>query len=104
MSRDIENLTEMYLLDAKRILRYLQGTKEFGLIYKKGGKSDLIGLTNSDYVWDQDDRKSTLGYVFILGSGAISCTTPDLTFTNTYYVLVKDKYVLVTVTYVLGIF
>ncbi|KAL5564205.1 hypothetical protein UlMin_027369 [Ulmus minor] len=72
ISRYMENPTEMHLLAAKRILRYLQGTKEFGLFYKKGEKSDLIGFTNSDYARDQDDRKSTSGYVFILGSGAVS--------------------------------
>ena len=72
ISRYMENPTEMHLLATKRILRYLQGTKEFGLFYKKGEKSDLIGFTDSDYAGDQDDRKSTSGYVFILGSGAVS--------------------------------
>ena len=34
--------------------------------------SDLIGFTDSDYAGDQDDRRSTLGYVFMLGTGTIS--------------------------------
>ena len=31
-----------------------------------------IGYTNSDFQSDLDFRKSTLGYVFTLGGGAIS--------------------------------
>nr|KYP43677.1 Retrovirus-related Pol polyprotein from transposon TNT 1-94 [Cajanus cajan] len=58
ISRYMENPTEMHLLAAKRILRYLQGTREFGLFYKKGEKSNLLGFTDSDYAGDQDDRKS----------------------------------------------
>jgi hypothetical protein len=32
----------------------------------------LYGWTDSDYVGDLDDRKSTSGYVFKVGSGVIS--------------------------------
>ena len=32
----------------------------------------MIGFVDSDYAGDQDDRKSTSGYVFVLGTGAIS--------------------------------
>jgi hypothetical protein len=68
----MENPTEMHLLAAKRILRYLQGTRDFGLFYKKGEKLELFGFTDSDYARDQDDRRSTSGYVFMLGTSAVS--------------------------------
>ncbi|KAF7112891.1 hypothetical protein RHSIM_RhsimUnG0182300 [Rhododendron simsii] len=42
LSRYMERPTEFHLLAAKRVFRYLQGTKEFGLFYKKGEKSDLL--------------------------------------------------------------
>lgn len=71
-NRYMKNLTEMHLLTAKRILRYLQGTKDFGLFYKKGEKMELVGFTDSDYAGDQDDRKSTSGLVFMLGIGVVS--------------------------------
>ena len=32
----------------------------------------MIGFSDSDYVGDLDDRKSTFGAVFMLNSGAIS--------------------------------
>jgi hypothetical protein len=63
ISRYMENPTEMHLLAAKRILRYLQGTRDFGLFYKKGEKLELFGFNDSDYARDQDDRRSTSGYV-----------------------------------------
>jgi len=35
ISKDMENPTIMHLLTIKRIIPYLQGTKDFGLFYKK---------------------------------------------------------------------
>jgi len=57
ISRYMESPVEIHLLAAKRILRYLQGTKDFGLFYKKGEKSDLIGFADSDYARDQDTKR-----------------------------------------------
>ena len=71
ISRYMECPREMHLLAAKRIFRYLQGTVGFGLFYKKGEKTDLVGFTDSDYAGDQDDRKCTSGYVFMIGSRAV---------------------------------
>jgi hypothetical protein len=86
ISRYMENPTELHLLAAKRILRYLQGTRNLGIYYTKGEKSDLIGFTDSDYAGDQDDRKSTSGYVFMLGNGAVSWSSkkqPIVTLSTT---------------------
>ncbi|XP_060174266.1 secreted RxLR effector protein 161-like [Lycium barbarum] len=71
ISRYMEDPKEIHLLVAKRILRYLKGTMEFGLFYKMGDKSSLIGFTDSDFAGDPDDRKSTSGFVFMVGSAAI---------------------------------
>ncbi|XP_016549353.1 secreted RxLR effector protein 161-like [Capsicum annuum] len=79
VSRYMECPTEMHLLDAKRILRYLQGTKDFGIFYRNGEKADLIGFTDSDYAGDQDGRKSTSGYVFILGIRVVSWSSKKQT-------------------------
>ncbi|XP_048226569.1 uncharacterized mitochondrial protein AtMg00810-like [Ricinus communis] len=72
ISRYMESPTKMHLAAAKRILRYLQGTRDFGLFFKKGIKSDLVGYTDSDYAGDVDDRKSTYGCIFMMGSAAVS--------------------------------
>ncbi|KAJ9560092.1 hypothetical protein OSB04_005252 [Centaurea solstitialis] len=86
ISRYMECPTELHLSAAKRILRYLQGTKEFGLFYKKGEKSELFGFTDSDYAGDVDDRKSTSGYAFMMGTGAVSWSSkkqPIVTLSST---------------------
>ncbi|XP_071921816.1 secreted RxLR effector protein 161-like [Coffea arabica] len=78
--------TELHLLAAKRILRYLQGTRNLGIYYKKGEKSNLVGYTDSDYAGDQDDGRSTSGYVFMLGTGAICWSSkkqPIVTLSST---------------------
>nr|KYP63626.1 Retrovirus-related Pol polyprotein from transposon TNT 1-94 [Cajanus cajan] len=72
LSRYMENRTQLHLQLAKRVLRYIQGTAEFGIFYKKGGSDKLIAYTDSDYAGDVDDRKSTTGNVFLFGSGAVS--------------------------------
>ncbi|RVW40297.1 Retrovirus-related Pol polyprotein from transposon RE1 [Vitis vinifera] len=72
ISRYMENPTKVHLLAAKRIFRYLKGTVDFGILYKMGEKSSLIGFSYSDYAGDLDDRKSTFGAVFMLNSGAIT--------------------------------
>lgn len=48
ISRYMEKPTKMHLLVAKRILRYLQGTRDFGLFYKKTEKSNLLRYTGHD--------------------------------------------------------
>ncbi|RDX70119.1 hypothetical protein CR513_50672, partial [Mucuna pruriens] len=52
----------------------------------KREKTNLIGFTYSDYIGDQDDRKSTSGYIFMIGSGAVSCSSkkqPIVTLSTT---------------------
>uniref|UniRef100_A0A251UJX2 Putative ribonuclease H-like domain-containing protein n=1 Tax=Helianthus annuus TaxID=4232 RepID=A0A251UJX2_HELAN len=56
----------------KRILRYIKGTTNHGIIYSKGSKGKLVGFSDSDYAGSIDDSKSTSGYVFHLGSGAVA--------------------------------
>ncbi|KAM2668095.1 hypothetical protein EV2_019715 [Malus domestica] len=72
ISRYMEHPTEVHLQATKRALRYVKGTVDLGILYKKGGIEKLIGYTDNDYAGDQDDRKSTSGYVFIISSGAVS--------------------------------
>lgn len=72
ISRYMEQPKEVYLLAAERILKYLQGTIDFGILYKQREQTNLVGFSDSDFAGDPDDRKSTTGFVFLLGSGAVS--------------------------------
>eukprot|EP00253_Pinus_taeda_P016659 PITA_16659 len=62
---------ELHWNAAKRILRYVQGTITFGIHYAAGSALNLLGFTDSDWVGDNIDRKSTSGYSLSLGSGPI---------------------------------
>eukprot|EP00253_Pinus_taeda_P035879 PITA_35879 len=57
---------------AKQILRYVCSTVQFGIHYSAEASPLLVGFTDSDWAGDLDDRKSTVGYVFTLGSGPIT--------------------------------
>lgn len=86
ISRYMEKPTDVHLQAAKRILRYLKGTADLGIFYRKNGSDELIAYADSDYASDVDDRKSTSGYVFLLGTGAISWSSkkqPVVTLSTT---------------------
>jgi len=57
---------------AKRILKYLQGTKEVGLWYPGNILISLTGYSDSDFVGCKIDWKSTSGTCHLLGSSLIS--------------------------------
>ena len=57
---------------AKKVLRYLQGTKENMLTYRRSDQLEVIGYSDLDYAGCVDSRKSTFGYLFLLAGGAIS--------------------------------
>ena len=67
VSRYMERPRESHLKAAKRILRYVQGTKEVGLLYSKTNEFKLKGYSDSNWCGDIDDRKSTGGSVFFMG-------------------------------------
>jgi len=56
----------------KRILKYLQGTKEVGLWFSGNISLSLIGYSDSDFAGCKIDRKSTSGTCHLLGSSLIS--------------------------------
>lgn len=62
VSRYMEKPTVMHLNAVKRILRYVRGTIDFGLIYSREQGSYLLsGFSDSDLAGNLDDRKSTAG-------------------------------------------
>ena len=68
LSRFMDKPSSEHLGAAKRILRYLKGTVNFGVSYKKGDRNMRItGFSDSDFAGDINDRKSTSGQIFFLG-------------------------------------
>ena len=57
---------------AKKVMRYLQGTKDFMLTFRRSDSLEVTGYSDSDFAGCIDSRKSTFGYLFMLAEGAIS--------------------------------
>jgi hypothetical protein len=47
---------------AKKVLKYLKGTKDFMLTYRQSNILDLLGYCNADFAGCSDDSRSTSGY------------------------------------------
>ena len=73
LSRYMANPTDLHMQAAKRVLRYLKGTVELGVFYKRGEDvGELLAYTDNDFAGDTDDRKNTSGYVFLLSGRVVS--------------------------------
>ena len=57
---------------AKKVLRYLQGTKGHMLTYRRSSNLEVFGYTGSYFAGCVDTRKFTCGYLYLLAGGAIS--------------------------------
>ena len=66
LGRFQSNPREQHWVTAKKVMRYLQRTKTYKLVYKRVDKLELFGYMDSDFAGCQDDRKSTSGYIFFL--------------------------------------
>ena len=48
ISRFLQSPNQIYFVAAKRVLRYVKGTLEFGMHFVKSSSVKLIGFSNSD--------------------------------------------------------
>eukprot|EP00253_Pinus_taeda_P031888 PITA_31888 len=71
ISRYMQGPHELHWNAAKHILQYVQDTITFGIHYAAGTALNLLGFTDSDWVGDNIDFKSTSGYSLSLGFGPI---------------------------------
>jgi hypothetical protein len=62
---------------AKRILKYLKGTQNTGLLFRRTKllSCTLVGHCDSDWAGDVDTRKSTTAYVFKVNDSPVSWTS-----------------------------
>ena len=80
LSRYMEKPSQEHFNAVKRVIRFVKGTSNYGLLYKKGeSNSELIGYRDSDFAGDVGDRKSTSGHIFFLGGMAISWSSQKQT-------------------------
>ncbi|KAF2321384.1 hypothetical protein GH714_040973 [Hevea brasiliensis] len=73
LSRFMEKPTTTHMAAVKQVLRYIKGTLNSGCVYsKKQPDMSLVGYCDSDLAGDIDDRKSTTGILFFLGSSPVT--------------------------------
>lgn len=73
VSRFMEMPTVKHQQAIKHILRYIRGTIDYGLVYKREGNGKiLLGFSDSDLAGDVVDRRSTGGMCFYLNHKLIS--------------------------------
>ncbi|KAG5888931.1 hypothetical protein JTB14_006299 [Gonioctena quinquepunctata] len=75
VSQFLNNYSSQHWTAVKKILRYLQGTKSFGIIYgrcEEFNGIDLCGYTDADYAGDVTTRKSRTGYVFMINGSPVT--------------------------------
>ena len=66
------NPKESHLRAVKRIIRYLNNTKDFGLFYPKYCPFELVSYSDTDFVGSRTDRKSTSGTCHFIGKSLVS--------------------------------
>ncbi|XP_021839291.2 uncharacterized mitochondrial protein AtMg00810-like [Spinacia oleracea] len=64
--------TDDHMQNLKRIVRYIQGTLDYGLHLYPSSVTDLISYTDVDWGGCPDTRRSTSGYCVFLGDNLIS--------------------------------
>lgn len=72
LSRYMHCASEIHFQAAKRIVRYVKGTVDYGLKFSQVKNFSLHGYSDSDWAGCVDDMRSTSGYCFSFGSGIFS--------------------------------
>jgi len=74
LSQFLERPGTIHVSVLKRLLKYIQGTKSYSLIFTPSD-GQLIGHVDADWGSDPTDRRSTTGYIFTLGSAPVGWKT-----------------------------
>ena len=94
LSQFNEGYDQSHWCAAKRALRYLKGTTDYGLVFKRTGEK-LCGYIDADWAGCLEDRRSYTGYAFVMANAAISWEarkqrTVALSSTEAEYMAVSD--------------
>lgn len=94
LSQFLHDPSDLHWHAALRVLNYLISTKNLRL--RLGGKLTVCGYADSDWAEDRTDRRSTSGYTYRIGDGAISWKskkqpTVSLSSTEAEYKALSDS-------------
>jgi hypothetical protein len=66
----MQNPIKQHFGAAKKVLRYIAGTKCHEIWYSNITSFNLCGYSDTDWAGCAEDRRSTTDYIFSLGTGA----------------------------------
>ncbi|XP_055919019.1 uncharacterized protein LOC129951016 [Eupeodes corollae] len=72
VSRYMENPMEVHIKALKCIIRYVKGTRNYGIAFNSNSLYTFESYSDADYAGDRNTRRSTSGYICFLGDGPIS--------------------------------
>ncbi|XP_068340360.1 uncharacterized mitochondrial protein AtMg00810-like [Pyrus communis] len=72
LARFMHYPTNKHYKTAKRVLRYIQNTLDYGLECKKVKEQCCLDVVTSDWSGSENDMRSTSGYTFTIESGVFS--------------------------------
>ena len=66
LGRFMRNPSLIHYQAVKKVFRYLQGTKDHMLTYRRTNSLDVVGYSDADFKGCVDDKKSTTRYIFVM--------------------------------------
>ncbi|GJS95510.1 ribonuclease H-like domain, reverse transcriptase, RNA-dependent DNA polymerase [Tanacetum coccineum] len=75
LSRFMQEPREQHMKAIRQVLRYVKGTKDYGITYKHNGGNKIHGFSDSSYGVNTQEGKGTTGIIFYYGESPISWNT-----------------------------
>ncbi|XP_035844891.1 WAT1-related protein At5g40210 isoform X7 [Helianthus annuus] len=72
VSQFLQNPTTDHFQHVKRILRYVKGTIDFGITFRRATSSNILGYSVADWARCIETHRSTYGYSILLGGNLVS--------------------------------
>jgi hypothetical protein len=83
LARHSQRPTSRHWQGIKHLLRYLRGTEDLGLHFRKNAPKEIIGYADSGFKTDPITGKSQTGYLFLKNGAPISWRSTKQTVTAT---------------------
>ncbi|KAJ4865181.1 reverse transcriptase (RNA-dependent DNA polymerase) domain-containing protein [Trichoderma breve] len=74
-ARFTANPNQQHMDATLHVMAYLAETLDSGLFYPRGTNVNIVGYSDADFAGCQDTRRSTSGYIFLLGGCPVSWTS-----------------------------
>ncbi len=71
LSQHAEHPSHEHWVSVKRVFRYINGTRDFGILYDGNRPLVTEGYADADWAGCRESRKSTSGNIFLVAGGAV---------------------------------